>query len=80
MHSFALFRFFCRSFKNTSDHLKAKSIKEMIKLLKASAGVHVAVKICQQYEEGKKNDGQKRINYAKEEAMKKYSFDLEEMF
>jgi hypothetical protein len=45
-HSFSLFRCFCKSFDNSSNHLNARSIKEMIKLLKVSAGVHIAIKLC----------------------------------
>jgi hypothetical protein len=49
----------------------------MIKLLKASASGHIAMKICQQFEEGKENKKEKQMNYAKEEAKSKYNFDLE---
>jgi hypothetical protein len=48
-HSFVLFRCFCKSFQNTSDHLTANSIKDMTKKLKLSASVHIAMKICKQY-------------------------------
>jgi hypothetical protein len=33
--------------------MDAKSIKEMVKLLKVSAGVHIAIKLCKQHQDGK---------------------------
>jgi hypothetical protein len=52
-HSFSLFRCYCQSFENSSHHMDAKSIKEMVKLLKVSAGVHIAIKLCKQHQDGK---------------------------